>query len=581
MDMLKENGQHLRRSSGAKRSLGFLGRDTAFRIFMIAMVIYYGLRMFMITPWYDELYTYYWFISRGPLYAAIHWPLPNNHVGYSVLSSILMLTHNGYIALRGVSYAAALFNLYLLHRMLKDAFGGITAFAGIVLYSGLGSIMNLAVQGRGYTLSITFMLIMIMGSQAIIKGSGTKKNYLLVGLGAVAGLYTVPSSLYFVVMVFIAAGVILLIENKRRELGKTVICAVISAVVTFALYSIIWLAVGSNLLVKDRMGSYFGMSHVSVIMKSFPSAWKAGFDYMLASPYIQSVPHNEFAGKMISWIQSEMTEMSGMNGIVTLAVLILCIIVSNIYAFRRKNTGRKSTDGKSTDGKSNGSKDIAEERPIPGSTASLVSIADIGFFGSIFMMIVSFKLPYFRVFAFWGVYIAVFAAGTISCVIDACRNDEKRSRSIKPRSYVKAAGILFAAASLMFMIRSVPFHSYQYGEREDMAADALRKTYYFSSIDDSAGDGGLKGTIRDSSKPVVPAVTDCEQQYLMKFMFGDVCENTEVNGCDYVIIDKDLVAGNDEKWEYLTDHDSIDWDYVFESMREIYDNTDFTVYTNR
>jgi hypothetical protein len=48
-----------------------------------------------------------------------------------------------------------------------------------------------------------------------------------------------------------------------------------------------------------------------------------------------------------------------------------------------------------------------------------------------------------------------------------------------------------------------------------------------------------------------------------------------------VIIDKDLVAGNDEKWEYLTDHDSIDWDYVFESMREIYDNTDFTVYTNR
>ena len=62
---------------------------TMFILFLVFMACYYGWRMFALTPWYDELYTYYYFISRGPVYAAIHWPLPNNHIGYSVLSALL------------------------------------------------------------------------------------------------------------------------------------------------------------------------------------------------------------------------------------------------------------------------------------------------------------------------------------------------------------------------------------------------------------------------------------------------------------------------------------------------------------
>src|SRR5574344_658655 len=191
-----------------------INEDIIFRIFMLVMAVYYGLRMFMITPWYDELYTYYWFISRGPAYAAIHWPLPNNHVGYSVLSSILMITHNGYIALRGVSFAAALLNLYFLHKILKDAFDSKVSFIGTLFYAGLGSIMSLAVQGRGYTLSITCMLLMMLGLQKIMSGDGTRKDYVFTGVGAVLGLYTVPSSLYYVIVIFIVAGFILLLENK-------------------------------------------------------------------------------------------------------------------------------------------------------------------------------------------------------------------------------------------------------------------------------------------------------------------------------------------------------------------------------
>ena len=34
-----------------------------FLVFLNAMAIYYGWRMFALTPWYDELYTYYYLIS--------------------------------------------------------------------------------------------------------------------------------------------------------------------------------------------------------------------------------------------------------------------------------------------------------------------------------------------------------------------------------------------------------------------------------------------------------------------------------------------------------------------------------------
>ena len=93
-----------------KQQLNRPERDRIFYVFLVfflGMAVYYGYRMFIITPWYDELYTYYYFISKGPVYAAIHWPLPNNHVGYSVLSGFLNLFGNSVIGLRGMSYLAA------------------------------------------------------------------------------------------------------------------------------------------------------------------------------------------------------------------------------------------------------------------------------------------------------------------------------------------------------------------------------------------------------------------------------------------------------------------------------------------
>ena len=121
-----------------------------FVLLFVFMAVYYGWRMFALTPWYDELYTYFYFISRGPVYAAIHWPLPNNHIGYSVLSACLNLFGNSYIALRGISYLSSLGSLLLLFAISRKCFERWFSLIPVFLYAGMRLVNQLSVQGRGY-----------------------------------------------------------------------------------------------------------------------------------------------------------------------------------------------------------------------------------------------------------------------------------------------------------------------------------------------------------------------------------------------------------------------------------------------
>jgi len=120
----------------------------AVTLFILAMAAYYFWRLIYLTPWYDELYTYYTFISRGPVYAAIHWPVPNNHVGYSVLSAILDLFGNSYIGLRGVSFICAVANLILIYKIAGKYMSYWMPFATVLIYSGFRIVNDLSVQGR-------------------------------------------------------------------------------------------------------------------------------------------------------------------------------------------------------------------------------------------------------------------------------------------------------------------------------------------------------------------------------------------------------------------------------------------------
>ena len=131
-------------------------------LFTICMTGYYGWRMFALDPWYDELYTYYSFISKGPVYAAIHWPVPNNHVMYSVVSAFLNIFGNSYISLRGISFLASAGNLVLLYCLAGKFMNKVLSLGCVALYSGFYLVNYISIQGRGYTMAISFYLIALL-----------------------------------------------------------------------------------------------------------------------------------------------------------------------------------------------------------------------------------------------------------------------------------------------------------------------------------------------------------------------------------------------------------------------------------
>ncbi len=128
-----------------------------FRFFVILLfyICYYTYRMFAVTPWYDEEWTYINMIDRGFVYSATHWPAPNNHVFFSMLSSFFKI-FGVYIGLRGVSLLAATGSLILLYLVLKELFSRGIAIFGIYLYGFFFLVNSYAVQGRGYSLATFF-----------------------------------------------------------------------------------------------------------------------------------------------------------------------------------------------------------------------------------------------------------------------------------------------------------------------------------------------------------------------------------------------------------------------------------------
>lgn len=519
-----------------------------FWILFVIMAVYYGYRMFALTPWYDELYTYYYFISKGPLYAAIHWPLPNNHVGYSVLSACFDFLGNSYIGLRGVSYLCALVNMYLIYRIAGKYMKEQMAFATVILYISMNLVNQLAVQGRGYTLGITcfltawFCLIQI----CTLKQPG-KRFYFVYAAALVLGLYTVSSNVYWVVPLCLAGGCYLLIRgisesrNKTLSVRKTegisrliklILASLSAALATILLYMTIWVSIGSNLLVKDEAESYYGMGHVQMILKAPFKAIQKGMEYMLATPYIQSEERAGFAGRLFQWIVT----LAGYyyNSLSTLLLIVLGIgSAFLIYRIMKK---------------------IRQENNV-NLLLDLVLLLEIILI-PVFLLI-QCKRPYYRVFTYGGVLAAMLLG-----VLLGEAAEYFKSKLSKGKNGIYVVLLLLIT---VFGVKCIFFSDYnnQYGLNE-------------YEIQDAFAHGDMEN--RENF-----CVTDCNQEYLLYFLYGIRCENRNIEGADVVLLDKRMADPDFDEmvWEFYFYYDSIPWDYIGQNMELTYENENYILYTKK
>ncbi|MCI9314081.1 MAG: hypothetical protein HFI57_03700 [Lachnospiraceae bacterium] len=563
------------RSKGHK-----IDRETAvFMLFLCGMAVYYGWRLFGMTPWYDELYTYYYFISRGPLYAAIHWPLPNNHIGYSVLSACLGIFGNAAIALRGISFLSSLGSLVLVYRISRKCFDCGMALMPVFFFAGMKLVNQLAVQGRGYAF-VTFCYLAAVCKlfHIVVEHRDRIRDYLVFGLCLTAALYAIPSSVYVVIPVCLAGGVLLLLKGEYRRLVRLVSASLAGAVCTLGLYGIVWLAIGSNLLTKEQNGAYYGLGHVAVILKAPFLAMKTGIDYMLATPYIQSVGREGFAGKFVRWLQNLLNEYYAGLAAVMAVLLVLCLICILTSIAGKIHNGSYRTP-------------VMDRRKEAGDFLEIYLAA--GILVIPLMLLIQCSLPYYRVFSFAGVLAAFgvsrlwqssagYLAGKIRKKkmaedVEASSPGEMgkctdRHGEERKKTFEEKAGLIGSAVFgiLCIMMLASPAYRAQYSDREASAEDAYRQ------IDPpSAGKIG---------------VTDCDQKYLLLFLYniGEDRVTTDLSQADVVLADKFLLLGygneqeevywRGDEWKLYMTAEQFQESRVQEEMEQIYENDRFVLY---
>lgn len=482
--------------------IDLIKKNILITLLIISMAVVYGLMMFNNGPWYDELYTYYSFISRGPVYAAIHWPVPNNHVGYSVLSACLNIFHNPYISLRGISYIAALLNILLVYILTGEFLKKEYAFVASLIYLAANQVHSLSIQGRGYTLAVSFYLLAVILCVRIFRGNEKLINYIFFAITLISGLYILPSSIYWVLSICVVAGINLLVNKNYKSFLKLFISAVIAALITVGLYAIIWLAIGSNLLSKNPQSSYYGIYQVTIIMKNPLLAAKTGIEYMLATPYIQSIDRAAAIGGMWGYFVDFFDLCYANKGILLCLLYITIMVISGINIIRKRR----------------------EECDIWLPIYLAISL----FLLPVILMIQSVH-PYKRVLSFIMVPVSIGMVYLLSLIIDRIKKDKVR----------KLLKIVIVVICIFNLIRLLCSYDYRrpLADRENDIAAAL------SQIDVSDIDS--------------ICYTDDYQKYVLKFYYNSEPVEGNINEARYVLLSKELLDFNytEPVWPMLQAYD--------------------------
>lgn len=589
-----------------KASAAFRIRDNwLFALFFCAVMAYYVWRLFRIPPWYDELYTYENFIDRGVIYSMIHWPLPNNHVLYSALSALLNKLGSPYLGLRGVSLLASAGSLLLLYRLLKKLVSPALSVTGCALFAAMYNVTQQAAQGRGYALSGFFLIAAanllyeicvprtsgtddcvfgdpgadegrLPGADALsgrdatendgqgsrsLSSHGTtgrgirsfwkcRRFWLYAGFASclTGGLYAIPSNLYWVVSICFAGGLFLLLYREYGRLIRLIVASACAAVVTFGLYTIIWLAIGSNFLVKEEGGPFYGMSHFQMLFSDPAAAFVRGLNAMLSDPNIQSVDRAEFLEGIGGYLLRVLGQVySGESQV--LAVLVpLCLLVLfvlTLSAFRRK------------------------ER----------SFAFCGLYCLVLTVMVPIFLfvqcvfPYLRVFTYIGSVLAMLfvltawgAVYSLTGHIPALKKSGRREPAGSPGfGKRELCSAVAAAVSILFMAAAFCSDGYNagYDSRDNHIYAAL------SSLDETQVDTILTGDVY-ASQNVYFHITRCRGKEL----------TVDEAQPDYVLLDKVQTGpeGTGLVWPYERDTEDFPWEWINEHMEVVYEDDMYIAY---
>ncbi|MDA9927804.1 hypothetical protein N9D92_02535 [Gammaproteobacteria bacterium] len=150
------------------------------------------------TVTYDEALSYSMFISRGPLISIAYYPVPNNHIFFSLLSSLLtsLISLDPILIMRLLSIFSFIISFFFIYKFLTL----IVSKEASTLISAVYIVMPFSIYygflGRGYSL---LLLIFFTCTYIIFLQIAENKQTLKIGVFSILsaiGIFTIPTYIY-------------------------------------------------------------------------------------------------------------------------------------------------------------------------------------------------------------------------------------------------------------------------------------------------------------------------------------------------------------------------------------------------
>lgn len=207
---------------------------------------------------YDEIWTYLNFSSRGPLVALAYYPAPNNHVLYSLLSTVTVaLMPRSEIGLRLPAVLASAIIFWLLFVLLLRWSSSFWAVCGLFLFYSTYIIFYYSFLARGYSLK----LLAFVGSLGLVlellRPLSSYRTLAWLGfvIFSIIGLCTIPTYVYPLASEFILLGMAIVVAvsiDKSSLLKHTLVAGVLIVSATLLFYSPILILSGLQALIGNK-----------------------------------------------------------------------------------------------------------------------------------------------------------------------------------------------------------------------------------------------------------------------------------------------------------------------------------------
>ena len=205
---------------------------------------------------YDEAWTYLNFTRRGFFASLSYYPAPNNHIFHSILTNITFyLPFTQTINLRLPNLLISSLSVVVFYFSFRKHFKDGLALSLTIVYASLFPLIYYGYCSRGYSVILPAFIICFHGAVQIIKKheDGNLQKYMTyMTLGAIVGVYTMPSFLYpcFAITSFLVA---FFIYNKdHAHLLRLIAHSFIAIIIILGLYTPVFMVSGVDAVINNN-----------------------------------------------------------------------------------------------------------------------------------------------------------------------------------------------------------------------------------------------------------------------------------------------------------------------------------------